>query len=128
MKAFILISITALLATASACKKKEESATSGSPPAAAKTAGGGDKASAQQPASYGIPDCDAYVAAMEKFLACDKLPAEQKEGYAKQFAKDREIFLEASKGDAASKTTQGDLCKQALSGLDEGAKFRGCAI
>ena len=127
MKTLILISITALLAgTAIGCKKKEDKGASASPPAAAKP-GGGDTAVAH-PASYGIPDCDAYVASMAKFVVCDKLMPEQKEAYAKDFEKRRATLLEASKGDDARKTAEGEVCKQALSELVEGAKYRGCAI
>jgi hypothetical protein len=124
MKALVLISITTLLAGAAVgCKKKEEKGASGAP-AAAKA---GDKAAAH-PASYGIPDCDAYVAAMAKFVTCKELPPEQQELYGKDFERRRATLLEASQGDGARKTAEGEVCKQALGELVEGAKYRGCPI
>jgi hypothetical protein len=125
MKKLVLITFTTLLAGGVAgCKKKD--------PAAQGSGGGGGataaKAGDKQPASYGIPDCDAYVASMEKFLTCEdtKLPPPQKEAYRKSLDDRRAQLLEASKGDAARKTAEGEVCKQGLSELVEGAKYRGC--
>src|SRR5262245_14230937 len=122
MKTLISITFIALLAGGVAgCKKKDAAAQSGGGATAAKA---GDK----QPASYGIPDCDAYVASMEKFLTCEdtKLPPPQKEAYRKSLVDRRAQLLDASKGDAARKASEGEVCKQGLSELVEGAKYRGC--
>jgi hypothetical protein len=94
-------------------EKKEE------PPAGGEAAAGG---------GTGLAECDAYVAAMEKYLACDKVPQEARDG-AKQ-------GLEAMKsgwGDAAgmpedAKKAANDACKQAVDALKQGASAMGCEI
>ena len=100
-----------LIAGAAACKKKDGES-------AAKTA---DKPEA--PKGSGIPECDAYVKAMEKFTTCDKLPAEQKTAYASSLDRERKSFAEAT--DKAATATQ---CTEAMKGLVEGAKFRNCPL
>jgi hypothetical protein len=108
----------ALLAGTS-CKKKEGDSGSSSgttaadktesPPAAAKTTG--------------IPECDTYVKAMEKFTTCDKLPPEQKKAYAGALDRDRQSFT-----DAKDKAATAQQCKQAMTDLAAGAKERNCPL
>ena len=102
-----------LIAGAVGCKKKEgesgSSAKTADPPAA--------------PKGTGIPECDSYVKAMEKFTTCDKLPPEQRTAYASSLDRERRSFSEAS--DKAAIATQ---CTEAMKGLVEGAKFRNCPL
>ncbi len=87
-----------------------------------------DASASDQPASFG-PDCDAYVAAMEKFVSCDdkKFMAGQKDMYRKDLADTRKRLTESSKDDARM-AAESETCKTALKGLDEAAKFRGCPL
>ena len=110
MSRMLITSLVAfsLVAMVAGCKKKQADG----PGAAAKA---GD--------STGIPECDALVKANEKFLACDKLPPEQKKMYTDKFASDKESYANAK-----DKAATGEQCKKAMSDLVEGAKFRNCPL
>jgi hypothetical protein len=75
----------------------------------------------------GIPECTAYLTAMDKFVACPKLRPEEKDAY---FQNTRRVWGEVDgkkmSGDAKKKAAED--CKQALTELGEGAKFRDCPI
>jgi hypothetical protein len=75
----------------------------------------------------GIPECTAYLAAMDKFVHCKKLPPEQQELYRGNTEK---IYggLDGKKmKDDKKKETAAD-CAKALDELKEGAKFRDCPL
>lgn len=79
-------------------------------------------------ANTGLAECDAYVAAMEKYLACDKVPQEARDG-----AKQGLDAMKGSWGDTAgmpeeAKKAANDACKQAVDALKQGASAMGCEI
>jgi hypothetical protein len=89
-------------------------------PKAAEPAAGG--------AATGLAECDAYVAAMEKYLACDKVPQAARDG-----AKQGLDAMKGSWGDVAgmpedAKKAANDACKQAVDALKQGASAMGCTI
>ena len=95
-----------LIAGAAGCKKKE-----------------GEAAAAKATEGTGIPVCDAYIKAMEKFTTCDKLPPEQKKAYASSLDASRRSFAEAK-----DKAATAEQCTGAMAGLVEGAKARNCPL
>ena len=87
-----------------------------------------DPKPAEGGAATGLAECDAYVAAMEKYLACDKVPQAARDG-----AKQGLDAMKGSWGDTAgmpeeSKTAANDACKQAVDALKQGATAMGCTI
>jgi hypothetical protein len=108
-----------LIATVASCKKNADESGSSNAASSAKAA---DNKPAQ-PESTGIPECDALVKADDKFVKCDKLPAEQKQAYANSFEKDRQSYMEAK-----DKAATAEQCKKAMSDLVEGAKARNCPM
>ena len=96
--------------------------------------GGGDEAGGDEAggegggAATGLAECDAYVAAMEKYLACDKVPQEARDG-----AKQGLDAMKSGWGDTAgmpeeAKKAANDACKQAVDALKQGASAMGCEI
>jgi hypothetical protein len=86
----------------------------------------GDPAAA---GSSGVPDCDAYLAALDKFLACDKVPEQAKAG-AKAGSEQLKRALASLQGanvPASAKKAAADGCKQAISAIELGIKQMGCA-
>ena len=81
-------------------------------------------AASADPASSGIPECEAYFKAMDKFVTCDKLPPEQKNAYKSSNDKMRADMASPS----VDKKVAADQCKQALIDLVAGAKDRGCPL
>ena len=116
MKTTIALLLFGLLGAA-ACDKKNES-----PAAAAKPAG---------PASLardtGIPECTAYLAAMDKFVKCPKLPPEQQDAYRKSTEGVWGGVDGKKMSDDKKKSTAAD-CVKAMKELEEGAKFRDCPL
>ena len=79
-------------------------------------------------AATGLAECDTYVAAMEKYLACDKVPQAARDG-----AKQGLDAMKGSWGDTAgmpeeAKKAANDACKQAVDALKQGASAMGCEI
>jgi hypothetical protein len=79
-------------------------------------------------AATGLAECDAYVAAMEKYLACDKVPQAARDG-----AKQGLDAMKSGWGDTAgmpeeAKKAANDACKQAVDALKQGATAMGCTI
>ena len=76
----------------------------------------------------GLAECDTYVAAMEKYLACDKVPQAARDG-----AKQGLDAMKSSWGDTAgmpeeAKKAANDACKQAVDALKQGAEAMGCTL
>jgi hypothetical protein len=104
-------------------KKPEEAKPEEKKPEEAKPADQGGGA-----AATGLAECDAYVAAMEKYLACDKVPQAARDG-----AKQGLDAMKGSWGDTAgmpeeAKKAANDACKQAVDALKQGASAMGCTI
>jgi hypothetical protein len=78
--------------------------------------------------NLGVPDCDAYYAAMAKFIACPKLTPDMKEGYQKSTDMELRGRRDNLKSGAQTKEAAAAECKTAMTGLVEGAKFRDCPL
>ena len=100
------VSIVVAAALVAGCKKKDAESSSSSPP------------------TSGIPECEAYFTAMDKFVACDKLPPEQKNAYKSSNDKMRADMSSPS----VDKAIAADQCKQAMKDLADGANARGCPL
>lgn len=107
MKNLTSIIVTSLLLLTAGCKKK-------------------DAADAAAPAKIEIPECEAFLAAADKFVVCDKLDPAMQKAYRDTYTKRKEEVLGAKTDDAKKRAAEG--CKQGHTELIEGAKFRGCPL
>ena len=110
-----------LIAGVAGCKKKEggSAGTSTGTTSAAKNA---ETPAAAQ--SSGIPECDAYFKAMDKFVTCDHVqPQGAKDAY--KSANDK---MRADIAAAKDKAAALEQCKQAMTDLVAGAKDRNCPL
>jgi hypothetical protein len=107
-----------------ACDKKAESGSSGGSGSSS-----GDKAAAPTTLARdtGIPECDAYLKAMDKFVTCKTMPPEQRDAYFKNTLSIYGDINGKKMSDDKKKSTAAD-CTKALQELAEGAKFRNCPI
>jgi hypothetical protein len=79
-------------------------------------------------ASTGLADCDAYVAAMDKYLQCDKIPQATRDA-----AKQGMDAMKQGWGDTSAlpddvKKQANDACKQSVDALKQGATALGCTL
>jgi hypothetical protein len=115
---FSVLTIAAALAC-SACNKKDEAS------AAEPSAATGSSAT-----SSGIPECDAYLAAVEKYMSCDKIPQATRDATKQGFESTKQSWAALKGSDVPEATKQAVVsgCKQGLDGMAQAAKAMGCEI
>jgi len=131
------------LALGGACKKKDEGAEGDT---AAKPAEGDKKEEAKpdekkdeakeekkdegggEVAKTGIEACDAYVAAVTKYVECDKVPDAARDATKKGLDQMQAAWADMDKMPDEAKKAAGDGCKQAVDALKKGAEAIGCEI
>lgn len=86
-------------------------------------AGGGGGASLA-----GMPSCDRYVQAMERYLTCDKIPQETRDAARQGIDALVESWRNASQIPADAKAQMDDACKSAVEALQQGANALGCPL
>jgi len=98
------------------------------PPAGEPPPAGGEPAAAAG-GGTGVPECDAYVAAIEKFMTCDKVPQAARDAQKQSLDAMKQGWASLSDPAATpeAKKAAGDGCKTALDGLAQAAKGAGCA-
>lgn len=79
-------------------------------------------------ATTGEPACDDYVAKMERFLACDKVPADAREGGRMGLDAMRQSWGDLSQQPEANRKAAADGCKVAADAIVESGKAMGCAM
>jgi hypothetical protein len=110
-----------VLVGAASCKKKEgdAAAPAGEPSSAPK---GAETPAA--PVNSGVPECETYFKAMDKFVACEHVqPQAAKDMYKKQADQMRTDIAGVK-----DKTAAVEQCKKAMDDLKAGADARGCAL
>jgi hypothetical protein len=75
----------------------------------------------------GIPACDAYLAGVERYLACDKIPAEAKDATREGAEAMKSAWRTTSMPDDARKAVA-EACTTALDGLRTAASTIGCPL
>jgi hypothetical protein len=78
--------------------------------------------------STGLPSCDAYIAAMDRYLECDKIPQATRDA-----ARQGMDAMKHGWGDVAGlpkdvREQAEDACRQSLDALQQGATALGCTI
>jgi hypothetical protein len=106
------------------CKKKKAGDTAGSAPASSEstpTAGGGG-------GGTGMADCDAYVAATDAYMKCDKVPQEGRDAAKQTIDSMKAGWADMAKMPDAAKKQTNDACKGALDAFKKGAEAAGCKL
>jgi len=105
-----------------ACKKGGDAgAGSGSVDKSA-SAGGGSAATGAPAATTGMPDCDAYIAAENAYIKCDKLPPREVENQKQVLDKMNKKLTEDVK------KQMNDECKMFVEAVHKAADAVGCTL
>jgi hypothetical protein len=97
-------------------------------PAAADPAKPADPAPAGGAASTGLAECDAYVAAMDKYMTCDKVPQSARDAAKQGLDAMKSGWANMGQMPDDAKKAAGDACKQAVDALKQGAEAMGCTL
>ncbi|HTJ42159.1 MAG TPA: hypothetical protein VL463_08685 [Kofleriaceae bacterium] len=101
-------------------------AASGSDTASGSAAASGGTASADT----GVPECDDYLKAFDKYMSCDKIPQQAKDASKSGIEQMKQgwAMLKDPNVPAEAKKAAGDACKQAVDALKQSASAMGCAL
>jgi hypothetical protein len=147
-KLLVVVSVLTLSLAAVGCNKKKEEGAAGE---AAKTAEPAKTEPATPPpaepaktepaappaapaggaaASTGVPECDEYVAAIEKFTTCDKVPQAARDAQKQSLDAMKQGWASLSDPatPAEAKKAAADGCKTAVDALKQAATASGCAL
>jgi hypothetical protein len=103
----------------------EGAAAGGEGAAAAGTAAAGGAAAA---GGSGLPECDEYVAAMDKYMSCDKVPQSARDAAKQGLDAMKSGWANMGQMPDDAKKAAGDACKQAIDALKQGASAMGCTL
>lgn len=76
----------------------------------------------------GLADCDAYVALMDKYLSCDKVPQATRDASKQGLDAMKSGWANAAGMPDDAKKAANDACKQAGDGLKQAATAIGCTL
>jgi hypothetical protein len=82
------------------------------------------------PTNTGIPDCDAYIALVTRYMQCDKIPQGARDA-AKQGLDQMQAGWQQLKDPsmpAEARQAAANACKQATDALRQGASAMGCPL
>ena len=96
-------------------------------PAPAPTEGGGE-APAPAAGGTGLANCDAYIAATEKYMACDKVPQSARDAAKQGIEAMKSGWGDMSAVDDATKKQIDDGCAQGADALKQAASAMGCEL
>jgi hypothetical protein len=148
-KLLVVVSVLTLSLAAVGCNKKEEGAAGeaaktaepaktepATPPPATPPAAEPAKTEPAAPAaggaaaSTGVPECDEYVAAIEKFTTCDKVPQAARDAQKQSLDAMKQGWASLSDPavPAEAKKAAADGCKTAVDALKQAATASGCTL
>lgn len=127
-----VFALAAILAV-TGCQKNEPAATASaaltpSAPSRDTTAAAPATPSAQ---STGVAECDSYLAALDKYMSCSKIPQAARDAQAASSKQMRAAWNWSSLPEASRKAAQDAAktsCTQGLSAIQQSAKALGCPI
>jgi hypothetical protein len=96
--------------------------------APADTAKPADTAAPAGAANTGLAECDAYVAAMDKYMTCDKVPQSARDAAKQGLDAMKSGWANMGQMPDDAKKAAGDACKQAVDALKQGAEAMGCTL
>jgi hypothetical protein len=127
-----VFAVAAMLAV-TGCKKDEPAAAAGAAPAARVAAA--DAAAPAAPAasapSTGVAECDSYLAALDKYMTCSKIPQSARDAQAASSKQMRAAWNWSNLPEASRKAAQDAAksgCSQAHSALQQSGKALGCPV
>ncbi len=107
-------------------------AASGSGSASGSDTGSGSAAASGGTASAdtGVPECDDYLKAFDKYMSCDKIPAQAKDASKQGIEQMKQgwAMLKDPNVPAEAKKAAADACKQAVDALKQSASAMGCSL
>ncbi len=128
-----VFALAAMLAV-TGCKKNESAATAtstaptASAPSTDTTAAAAAAPSAQ---STGVAECDSYLAALDKYMSCSKIPQSARDAQAASSKAMRAGWNWSSLPEASRKAAQDaakSSCSQAHSAIQQSGKAIGCPV
>ncbi len=114
-----------------ACKKdenKDETKTKTTEKTTEKTVEKTTEPAKAEPTSTGLAECDAYIAAVEKFVVCDKVPQASRDATKQGLDSMKTAWGDTAAMPEESKKASNDSCKQAADALKQGASAMGCTM
>jgi len=125
MKKIAVIAILAIGLITMGCSKSESSAAA---PAKTEASAMATKA----PQSTGVPDCDSYLAALDKYMACEKVPQAARDAQKQSAQQMRTSWASwSAMPDDQRKAAQAaaaSSCSMALNSLKQAATATGCPV
>jgi hypothetical protein len=79
-------------------------------------------------AGTGLPSCDEYVALVEKYMACDKIPQETRDATKQGIDAMKQGWGDIGALPEETRKQMDDGCKQGVDALKQGASALGCAL
>jgi hypothetical protein len=80
------------------------------------------------PSVSGIPECDEYIALMERYVMCDQIPHSMRDSTRDSIRDMTEAWKSMAGMDAETRRMAGDACRQAVTSIRDAASSMGCKI
>jgi hypothetical protein len=80
------------------------------------------------PSLSGIPECDEYIALMERYVMCDQIPHSMRDSTRDSIRDMTDAWRSMATMDAETRRMAGDACRQALTSIRQAADSMGCHL
>lgn len=80
------------------------------------------------PSISGIPECDEYIAVMEKYVMCDQIPSSMRDSTRDSIREMADAWRSMAGMDDETRRMAGDACRQAVTSIRSAADSMGCPI
>ena len=80
------------------------------------------------PSVSGIPECDEYIAVMERYVMCDQIPHGMRDSTRDSIRDMTEAWKSMAGMDDETRRMAGDACRQAVDSIRQAADSMGCRI
>jgi len=128
----VSVFVLAVMLAVTGCNKNEPAATASAaltPSASRDTTTSAAATSSAQ--STGVAECDSYLAALDKYMSCSKIPQAARDAQAASSKQMRAGWNWSSLPEATRKAAQDAAktsCTQGLSAIQQSAKALGCPV
>lgn len=83
---------------------------------------------AAPPSLSGIPECDEYIALMERYVMCDQIPHSMRDSTRDSIRDMTDAWRSMAAMDDETRRMAGDACRQALTSIRQAADSMGCHL
>lgn len=87
-----------------------------------------DAAPQQTTTETGIPQCDAYLDAVDRYIGCAKVPAAARDATRKAIEQSRQAWRSFEDSNPEARESAAAACEQGLDALTTASKAIGCAL